>query len=67
MQVNLVDRVWGNEKPQRPNEKVKILGLEFCGKSFEEKISDVRKELEKKKSAGLVVCMCCAGLFPSKN
>jgi Xaa-Pro aminopeptidase len=53
-----VDRVWGNEKPQRPNEIVKKLDLEFSGKPFEEKIADVRKELDKKKSAGLIVCMC---------
>ena len=34
-----------------------MLPLEFTGKEFEEKIEDLRKELEKKKSAGLIVCM----------
>lgn len=34
------------------------LPLEFSGKYFGEKIDDLRKELEKKKSAGLIVCMC---------
>lgn len=33
--------------------------MEFTGKKFEEKIEDLRKELEKKKSAGLIVCMYC--------
>ncbi|KAI9760184.1 MAG: hypothetical protein M4579_001799 [Chaenotheca gracillima] len=54
---NLVDIVWGKERPARPQEEVKVLGLEFAGKKYEEKISDLRKELEKKKSLGFVVSM----------
>ncbi len=53
---NLVDVVWGKDKPSRPNEKVKVLGKEFAGKTFQEKLEDLRKELDKKKSAGLIVC-----------
>lgn len=52
----MVDQVWGKDRPQRPNEKVKALSLGFSGKKFQEKVDDLRKELEKKKSAGLVVC-----------
>lgn len=59
---NLVDQVWGNERPSRPNEKVKVLELEFSGKKFQEKIEDVRKELDKKKSAGFIVCACYVSL-----
>lgn len=58
IEANLVDLVWGDDRPPRPNEKVKVLGLEFAGLKFEEKIEDLRKELEKKKSAGLIVCTC---------
>lgn len=58
VKTNLVDLVWGQDRPSRPNKKVKVLGLEFSGKSFEEKIEDLRKELDKKKSAGFIVCMC---------
>jgi Xaa-Pro aminopeptidase len=54
---NLVDQVWGGERPARPNEPVKVHGKEFAGKGFEEKIEDLRKELEKKKAAGFVVSM----------
>lgn len=54
---NLVDQVWGSERPARPNEPVRVHGLEFAGKGFEEKIEDLRKELEKKKAAGFVVSM----------
>ncbi|KAL9046903.1 MAG: hypothetical protein Q9214_000385 [Letrouitia sp. 1 TL-2023] len=54
--TNLVDQVWGSARPARPNEKVSVLDLKFAGKKFEEKIEDLRKELDKKKSAGLIVC-----------
>lgn len=55
--ANLVDQVWGSERPPRTSEKVMALGLEYAGKKFQEKIEDLRKELEKKKSAGIVVSM----------
>ncbi|KAH8733136.1 putative Xaa-Pro aminopeptidase P [Phaeosphaeriaceae sp. PMI808] len=54
---NLIDLVWASERPARPSEKVIIQPLEYSGKSFEEKIEDLRKELEKKKSLGFVVSM----------
>lgn len=56
IEENLIDLVWGKERPPRPNEKVKVLGDQFNGKKFQEKLEDLRKELEKKKSAGLIVC-----------
>ena len=60
----MVDEVWGKDRPSKPNEKVKVLGNEFTGKKFQEKIDDLRKELEKKKSAGLIVCK---HLFPCNS
>jgi Xaa-Pro aminopeptidase len=54
---NLVDTVWGGEQPARPNEKVIVLDTKFSGRKFEEKLEDLRKELEKKKSAGIVISM----------
>ncbi|KAG5286996.1 xaa-pro aminopeptidase [Histoplasma ohiense] len=57
VQENLVDLVWGMERPARPSEKVALHPIEFAGKSFEEKISDLRKELQKKKCAGFVISM----------
>ena len=53
---NLVDMIWGEKRPARPNEKVNTLNIEFAGKKFEEKIDDLRKEIDKKKCAGFVVC-----------
>ena len=53
---NLVDQVWGSSKPSRPNEKVAVQPLEFAGKEFEKKIEELRRTLEKRKSAGLIIC-----------
>lgn len=53
---NLVDAVW-KDRPSRPSEKVIVQPMDFSGKSFEDKISDLRKELEKRKSLGFVVSM----------
>ena len=60
--TNLVDQVWGDSRPSRPKEKIRTLPLDFTGKKLEEKIEDLRKELEKKKSAGLIVCMCSGSI-----
>ncbi|EKG15991.1 Creatinase [Macrophomina phaseolina MS6] len=54
---NLVDIVWGTSKPARPNEKVQVQPYEFSGKEFSEKLSDIRQDLTKRKSAGFVVSM----------
>ncbi|KAI9700392.1 MAG: hypothetical protein M1836_002407 [Candelina mexicana] len=54
---NLVDKVWGDKRPPRPNEKIAVLGEEYTGKPLTEKLEDLRKELEKKKSAGFIVSM----------
>ncbi|CAN9220201.1 unnamed protein product [Alternaria alternata] len=54
---NLVDLVWGDQRPARPSEKVITQPEKYSGKSFEDKIEDLCKELEKKKSLGFVVSM----------
>lgn len=53
---NLIDRVWGKERPARPSNKVIVQPDKYAGKSFQDKLEDLRKELEKRKSAGFVVC-----------
>ncbi|KAL1981418.1 hypothetical protein VTN96DRAFT_2678 [Rasamsonia emersonii] len=57
IEQNLVDLVWGQERPPRPNEKVTVHPTKFAGKTFQEKISDLRKELQAKKRAGFIVSM----------
>ncbi|KAE8350945.1 hypothetical protein BDV28DRAFT_159187 [Aspergillus coremiiformis] len=57
VQQNLVDLVWSNDRPAPPREKVRVHPDKFAGKNFQEKISELRKELESKKSAGFIVSM----------
>ncbi|PYI20744.1 hypothetical protein BO86DRAFT_417918 [Aspergillus japonicus CBS 114.51] len=57
VQQNLVDLVWKNDKPAPPREKVTVHPEKYAGKSFQEKIQDLRKELENKKAAGFVISM----------
>lgn len=54
---NLVDLVWGAERPARPVGEVILLEDKYAGKSVKNKLDDLRKELEKKKSSGFVVSM----------
>ncbi|KAF5855537.1 hypothetical protein ETB97_009010 [Aspergillus alliaceus] len=54
---NLVDLVWGKDRPAPPMEKVRVHPDKYAGKSFQEKISELRKELESRKSAGFIVSM----------
>ncbi|OTB17679.1 hypothetical protein K445DRAFT_20150 [Daldinia sp. EC12] len=57
VEVNLVDIVWGDDRPPRPNEPVIVLSEKFTGKDVKTKLSELRKELEKKNSIGFVVSM----------
>ena len=57
IEQNLVDQIWGDKRPARPNETVKVHPAEYAGKPFQEKIADLRKELKTKKRAGFIVCM----------
>jgi Xaa-Pro aminopeptidase len=53
---NLVDKTW-HDRPSRPAEKVIVLDEKYSGKSYSTKLDDLRKELKKKKAAGMVVSM----------
>lgn len=57
IEENLVDAVWGEGRPQRPSEPVKMLARHFNGKDVKTKLEELRKELEKRKSSGFVVSM----------
>jgi Xaa-Pro aminopeptidase len=52
---NLVDLVWGASRPPRPSEEVKVLPQHFSGKDVKTKLEELRRDLEKKKSAGFIV------------
>jgi Xaa-Pro aminopeptidase len=53
---NLVDQIW-TDRPRRPTEQVIVLSEKYAGKSLQDKLADLRKEIRKKKTAGMVVSM----------
>lgn len=53
---NLIDAVWGDERPARPANQITVQPVERAGKSFEEKVEDLRKELAAKKRSAMVIC-----------
>ncbi|KAL6792483.1 X-prolyl aminopeptidase [Trichoderma sp. SZMC 28013] len=57
LDVNLVDAVWGGERPARPQQRITVLSEKFAGKSVQGKLSDLISELEKKKSPGVFISM----------
>ncbi|KAF7514320.1 hypothetical protein GJ744_000090 [Endocarpon pusillum] len=54
---NLVDHVWGADRPPRPKEKVMVQPEKYSGNKFQSKLEEVRKELDKKKAAGIIISM----------
>jgi Xaa-Pro aminopeptidase len=52
---NLVDLVWGAEKPKRPTNPVIVHGIKFAGQPFEEKISSLQKAVEKQNGRAFIV------------
>ena len=55
VEKNLVDVVWGSEQPPYPDNPVYPLGLEFCGKPWEEKVADARVSMIKAKCSALIL------------
>lgn len=56
VEENLVDQIW-KDRPARPTERVIVLSDKYAGKDYQEKLTDLRKELDKKKTAGMVISM----------
>ncbi|KAJ3507038.1 hypothetical protein NLJ89_g6529 [Agrocybe chaxingu] len=54
---NLVDLVWGEDRPPRPKNGVLHLDEKYSGQSLEDKVKKVREELTKKKAMAIVVTM----------
>jgi Xaa-Pro aminopeptidase len=57
IEENLVDMIWGEDRPPTPREPIKMLAQQFAGKDVKTKLEELRKELERRKSSGFVVSM----------
>lgn len=54
---NLVDKVWGIDRPAIPTNKIFVHPEKYAGKSVREKLAELREEISKKKAAGMYVTM----------
>jgi len=52
---NLIDSVWGSNQPDRPNQPVVPLEMKFTGKSWETKVTEIRKTMTEKGTDVLVL------------
>ncbi|KAI0062687.1 Creatinase/aminopeptidase [Artomyces pyxidatus] len=55
--ANLVDTIWGADRPPRPKNTVFPLDQKYAGVSPADKLSKVREELKKKDASAMVVTM----------
>lgn len=65
--TNLVDEIWA-DKPKRPAEPI-VVHEKHAGKSMQEKLEEIRKDLRKKKEnwgivVGLLDEICCESVQP---
>jgi Xaa-Pro aminopeptidase len=52
---NLIDSVWGENRPLRPCEPVVVLPDRLAGKDVQTKLAELRQEISKKDSPGFVI------------
>ena len=51
----MVDQVWGPDQPERPENPIVPLELDFAGVSWEAKVASAREQMAKKKADVLVL------------
>ncbi|THH04905.1 hypothetical protein EW145_g5189 [Phellinidium pouzarii] len=54
---NPIDIIWGYDRPVRVKNKIFPLGIKYSGTSFQEKITSLREQVQKRKTVGMVVNM----------
>jgi len=47
---NLVDQVWGGDRPAMPTSPFRVHPLEYAGKSITDKVEEIRDEMEERKA-----------------
>jgi len=54
VQPNMIDAIW-EDRPEPPKQTIEPLGLEFAGKSWQDKVKDVIKKMSEKNSSLLLL------------
>lgn len=52
---NLIDQIWGEDQPKVSDSSVEVLPLKFAGRSFKDKLNELRAEIEKNRGVGFLV------------
>ena len=53
---NLVDPIWGDERPPIPTSPFRVHPMEYAGMSVADKVAEIRKEMKEKKATLAVFC-----------
>mmetsp|Transcript_23698 Transcript_23698/g.26597 ORF Transcript_23698/g.26597 Transcript_23698/m.26597 type:complete len:716 (-) Transcript_23698:3025-5172(-) len=53
---NLIDPIWGDERPPIPHNPFRVHPLEYAGMTVEDKVAEIREEMESKKVTMAVFC-----------
>ena len=53
---NLIDPIWGDARPPIPTSPFQVHPLEYAGKSYQDKVADIRTQMETKKASLAVFC-----------
>ncbi|XP_014648289.1 PREDICTED: xaa-Pro aminopeptidase 2 [Ceratotherium simum simum] len=57
IEANLVDLVWGSERPPVPNEPIYALQEAFIGSTWQEKVADIRSQMQEHREAPTAVLL----------
>ena len=52
---NLIDQVWGEDRPARPSNPVTILEERWTGRSLKDKLVDLRESIKEKNCIAIVL------------
>jgi len=53
---NLIDPIWGEERPPVPTSPFRVHPMEYAGMSVADKVAEIRKEMKEKKATLAVFC-----------
>ncbi|XP_060570023.1 xaa-Pro aminopeptidase 1-like isoform X2 [Ruditapes philippinarum] len=54
---DLVDKIWTDDRPEFPDTVINPYPLKYAGKSWQDKVGEVRQEMEKRDADALIVTM----------
>ncbi|XP_050392395.1 xaa-Pro aminopeptidase 1 [Patella vulgata] len=52
---DLIDKIWTSGRPEKPKTPINALPLKFAGRSWQDKINDLRSEMTKKHAGAFIV------------